>query len=1384
MKYYFHTILSLLLFFNSISLSAQMETTLNKRIIFSEKQQYPIRQYTINEGLSDNIITDLLQDKKGYIWIGTKDGLNRFDGYQFKNFKYRPNVTTSLSNNIINELFEDRNGQLWIGTSGGVNLFDPITETFQHFQHDPTVANSLSHNQVQAIYEDSEGILWFGTQNGLNKFDTTNKTFQLHQHKATHVRYYETKPSQVISKIFEAAPGKLIIGYWGMGLMLFDKKKATFEQITVRGSTEQLGLGLTTDDILKDENGIIWVIAGGKIFQYDSDNQLTQLWGEGTELGKHVISFASTPSKQYVLGGSYAEKGLRIFDEHLTLLEQFRPGLSNPNHNTIKPIILDRAGDIWFGTIEAGLFHLQTRKNPFTNIANSDNTEKKRPPITGLIELDKNHLLVSTRRQGLQLFDKTNKTFQPTPYPLSFPEGLLTLEYGTVYKDSKDNVWLGTWGRGLTIYDAKNATLRYLRYEYKNDATLSDKFISQILETQEQEIWVATTTGLSVLSDAAAIEQGIFKRYLPDATDSTSLNHPRVTCLYQRQNGQIWLGTLDGLHLYNRAQDNFTIYQHNIQQRQSVNGNQILSIQEDQHQQLWIGTESGLNKWIDDEQAFTSVRTENGLLDGKIESIKVDEKNQLWLSTKKGVVHYHPSIRSTKLYTEKDGLLNANFRSSAFLKSKETGQIYIGGTEGISIFHPDNLRENDFVPPVAITGLQIYTEGATETVATNITGIDYKEKITLSYQQNMVAFQFAALNFQAANENQYAYKLDGFNDNWVNIGTKREITFTNLNSGNYTLQVKGSNNDGVWNETGTQLKMTVLPPWWRTNWAYSIYALLTLTILYLIYRTLLKRQELQYELQLEKSEASRLKELDSFKTKLYTNLTHEFRTPLTVIMGMADQIHAEPKRFLQDGLLLIRRNGQNLLQLINQLLDLSKLENNAFQLQYQQADIIPYLQYLTESFHSTANSRNLSLRFFSNVENLVMDYDIEQTKQIMTNLISNALKFTVSGGSVMVRVQRKENELSVEVEDNGIGIAEKDMSYLFDRFFQVDGSITRKREGTGIGLSHTKELVKLMQGQIDVQSELGKGTSFKVNLPIRNTAQLIEKIEAISNFKTTHTVNTITSASAAAITFEQTKPTNGQLPQLLIIEDNPDVVIYLKSCLADFYQLEIAYNGKIGVEKALENIPDLIISDVMMPEKDGFEVCDILKNEARTSHIPFILLTAKADVASKIAGLKRGADAYLSKPFNKEELLVRLEALLKKQAQLQQYFIKPQEKIIENTAALDAETQMIVAVENEFLQKVNAILEKHYADNTFGLPQLCQKIGMSRSQLFRKLKALVDTSPSAYIRSFRLNKAKALLEKGELNVSEVAWETGFVNLAHFSKVFQEEFGVSASSITG
>lgn len=535
-----------------------------------------------------------------------------------------------------------------------------------------------------------------------------------------------------------------------------------------------------------------------------------------------------------------------------------------------------------------------------------------------------------------------------------------------------------------------------------------------------------------------------------------------------------------------------------------------------------------------------------------------------------------------------------------------------------------------------------------------------------------------------------------------------------------------------------------------------------------------KRIELSLRLNEEQQEANRLKELDSFKSKLYTNLTHEFRTPLTVILGMVGQIRNEPKKYLDEGTRLIEANGKNLLRLINQLLDLSKLENKSFQLKMQQSDIIPYLRYITESFQSYANGKNLSLRFFSPLESLVMDYDVEQIKQIMTNLISNALKFTPSGGEITIRVNLIDNQLIIEIKDTGIGIAEKDLPNIFDRFFQVDGSTTRERGGTGIGLAHTQELIHLMDGTIRVSSSLGQGTTFVVSLSSRrilpNRLHIKEDIIQPKETQTPIPINNFLSDDKKSKeTIRENRAT------VLLIEDNPDVVVYLKTCLASFYEIEVAYNGKIGIDKAIEIIPDLIISDVMMPQKDGYEVCDFLKNDERTSHIPIILLTAKADVSSKIIGLKRGADAYLSKPFDKEELLVRLKSLIARQDRLVKYFSR-KNHIVESVPLQKEEVEEDIQIEDIFIQKVKKIIEENYSDENFALPQLCQKLRMSRSQLFRKLKALVGTSPSEFIRKYRLEKAKFLLETTDKNVSEVSWAVGYKDVSHFSKSFQGEFG--------
>ena len=829
---------------------------------------------------------------------------------------------------------------------------------------------------------------------------------------------------------------------------------------------------------------------------------------------------------------------------------------------------------------------------------------------------------------------------------------------------------------------------------------------------------------------------------------------------------------------------------------------------------MWFGTLNGLNRYDpnDPEGGFIHYTTKNGLINNYIWSITEDSNEQIWVGTNKGLSLMIPTFAdkghpsTAPLYRivsfgKKDGLINLGFwRNSAWRDKKD--RIWWGTNDGLTMLDLKEFEVPQTSPSVRLNSIEInqyavdfrrFQDTTYRTSFPELNGLqhsfdrvvpfqNYPVSMDLPFKLNHLTFNFSALDWVAPHKIKYSYIIEGLEDFWSIPKAEPRADYRNLPYGEHTFKVKAIGQAEIWSEP-VSYRFTIRPPWWHSWGAYIGYFLIFSGLTYAAYRFLKRRWLLQEALKREQEESVRLKELDTFKSRLYTNLTHEFRTPLSVILGMADQIGTNPKVHLQEGLQLIRRNGQQLLRLINQLLDLSRLENNSFRLHLQQGDIIPYLRYVTESFQTFANSKNLSLQFFTPLENLIMDYDPEQIKQVMTNLISNAVKFTPSGGAIKVKAIQQANHLNLEVSDTGIGIDPKDLPHIFDRFYQVDGSTTRQGEGTGIGLAHTQELIKLMRGEISVKSILGQGTTFQTRLPVAREAVFMESAPIPPNPLKEELYPAFDKQSVMHASGHSPLGVGGEksMPQVLIVEDNPDVVTYLKTCLSDIYDLDVAYNGAIGIDKAIEQVPDLIISDVMMPEKDGYLLCDTLKNDERTSHIPIILLTAKADASSKISGLKTGADAYLSKPFNKTELLVRLEMMVKKQKQLAAYFSRQFQQGF--TAKLQEQEQVSdLPLENAFIQKVRSIVEEHYGDEDFSLPQLCQKVRMSRSQLYRKMQALINTAPSDFIRIYRLEKAKVLLETTELNVSEVAWRVGYKDISHFSRSFQAEFGMRPGSV--
>lgn len=718
---------------------------------------------------------------------------------------------------------------------------------------------------------------------------------------------------------------------------------------------------------------------------------------------------------------------------------------------------------------------------------------------------------------------------------------------------------------------------------------------------------------------------------------------------------------------------------------------------------------------------------------------------------------------------------------------------WLSGSDGVIKYSPTNKKAvkpsfGALVRMVLINGDSLIYGGVSSSLEASV----------LEYTPNSMRFEYAAPTFTQPEKTRYQVWLEGFDENWSDWTKEVKKDYTNLPEGDYIFRVRAENISGIQSEEGS-FSFSIRPPWYRTWWAYLNYTLLLLGIFYGLLQWRVRRLK-QRNVELETlvtertqtveeqkdrlvEQAEKLKELNQVKSRFFTNISHELRTPLTIITGMAEQIQGN-----EQAKTLIRRNSRSLLNLVNQILDLRKLESGTLELNLVQGDIIFYLRYVLESFHSLGESKNIKLHFLSDERELVMDFDKEKVLRIVSNLLSNAIKFTPEKGDVYLFISKHSSapqglkdlegleRLEIEVKDTGIGIPTKKIPYIFDRFYQVDDSTTRKGEGTGIGLALTKELVKLLNGTIEVESEERKGTSFKISLPITRNAEL-EKIEGRSTEGgrqwtdiSQPSANDQHSMSNVQLADNEQLATNQLVnqPTLLIIEDNPDVIEYLESLLSDKYHLEIARDGQEGIETAIEQIPDLILSDVMMPEKDGFEVCETLKTDERTSHIPIILLTAKADADSKITGLQHGADAYLAKPFNPKELFVRLEKLQELRQQLQIRF---------SSLEKHTHTPTHTPLEDAFIEKLRAGIEANLGNEKFGIPDLCQIIGMSRSQLHLKIKALTNRSTSHYIRAIRLQKAKELLQKGEFNVTEVAFEVGFQNRAYFSRAFTEEFGL-------
>lgn len=1327
---------------------------------------YDIQYLDVDQGLVSSYIRAIMEDNAGNLWFGSSYGVSRYDGNTFIHYTNQ----SGLTDNTVVCMLQDTRGDIWFGTRTGATLYNG--QEFIHYVGEQGIGNDM----VRDILEDSHGDLWFGTADGLIRFERDSLSEGIYKYTKQHGLI-----SNNILAIEEDDRGYLWFGS-DEGLTRYDG--TSFTQYTTAS-------GLLSDKVLsifKDSRGDIWFGTDKGVSRYDG-NVFINYSTQNTILDDDVLSIIEDKRGDIWFGTNQGvfHYAFKLGQGHLTHYT-IADGLSN---NRVRSIVEDSKGNLWFGTGGGGVNRLKN-----TGFAHFTTSEGLTDNGVVFIAEDQDGTLWYGTEKGLNRYNGVYFTHYTER------EGLPNNDVRCGWRDQEGKMWFGT-AEGLSYFDGESFT------NYTKEQGLPDDNILTLMQDDAGNFWLGTATGVCRFDPHNLGQEMLW------LSKEEGLLESGVHALLEDKNGNIWMASEEGLCRYEPGETGGYITQFTTQN--GLLSNYVGTMLEDGAGNLWFGTIDGLNLFDEDaetgEDQFIDYTTEDGLGNNVIWSILEDRKKNIWVSTEKGITLMKPNVQKARgkkpsfhcdVFDKGDGLKRLDFHANSVCLDRQNRLWW--GSYGATMLDlsqyeltnepPENLHlthieiNQKFVDfrnlPKGVKKAEIAFRKALQNSYDSVTAFyNYPDYMDLSYKLDHLTFHFTAIDWGRLHRVEYQYYLEGLEDDWGAIVSDPQVDYRNLSFGHYTFKVQARGDNGAWTEP-MEYHFHIRPaPWWAW-WAWVIYTLIALAICFGIFQLVKKRWLLKNELKKEQEKSIRVSRRESFRSRLYTNLTHEFRTPLNVILGMSEQIESDPKRYLKEGVSLIQRNGEQLLRLINQLLDLAKLEDQSLQLHLQRGDVISYLHYYTDSFKTFAGQKGVNLKFETDVDNLIMDYDPEQIGHILTNLISNAVKFTPSGGRVTVRLGRIQPDmLLMEVTDTGIGIAQDNIAQIFQRFYQVDSSTTREGEGTGIGLAHTHELVKLMGGNIEVKSKVGQGTTFRVSLPIRLFKlqdAAVSELESSAELKQKAQI-LAPNLSGAEMPEQDLIPKKGEkvLPRVLIVEDNHDSMTFLVGCLADRYEVDLAKNGQIGVEKALETIPDLIISDVMMPGISGFDLCQVLKNDEKTSHIPIILLTAKADMDSKIKGLATGADAYLYKPFKKKELLVRLEAMMEKQRKLLAYFSKKFENGIVSEARKEEPVEDTPTVEDEFMEHIRTIVAENYHDESFTMMDICTEIEMSRSQLYRKMKALVGVSPSEFIRKYRLEKAKILLETTDMNASQVAYATGYKDPAHFSKSFLDEFNIHPSN---
>lgn len=1330
-----------------IALSSIM--SVSYAVSFNTAFKYRLQTITVNDGLSQHDISSITQDRYGFIWIATYDGLLRYDGYTFRKFRFNYEDPASIRDNRILSVFIDSKGRLWISTEGGgVNLYNYELESFESF----LLGTTPMDNNVYTIYEDENENLWFGTNGGVYVLRFCDKS-----KSAETIRIISglTEIDNVFSILTDYKKDVFLGTYEGLFQMSYKGNNGSLEYhepVPFPRFPEGMVYALKK---LDSYNTFVGGEAGLFIFNHTT-RQFKEITFENRPL-LFVRSINKINENTYAIG---TEKSgifeLTVRQNEFILSRILIDKVNYLEKSLIKTLFIDNNQNMWIGTGNNGVGRINLHAPRFYRLFNSNDDTGN---FVRYFWKDKNERLwIQIKNEDFVCYEKGSKR---SLIPFS------TRMINSISEDKNGNIWASSIDEIYFFNLEKN---NYKPQKIIDSKSFPDEIrnkISVIRSVKEDgygNIWAGCWNGILLIKNYR--KPNTTYHFYQDF--DTPFNHISVHSLYVDNTGKnIWACSRDyGLfkliidkegNILNRKR----FHNSGIKGKQ-LNSNHVWSVYKSNNGTVWVGTDSGLNSITmngDDYQ----IESIEALRSFKIQTIIEDDNNQLWLNSSMGLLCYNISDKSLKRYTYSDGLSNTALSDCAQID--ENGFIYISTINGITFFKPQEIIQNPYKPEVLFTGFNIFNKEVK--VGEKINGriileksLTSKPTIRLKHNENNFTIQYVGLHFANPAENKFQHKLIGYNNEWThNSPGNRSASYNNLPIGTYKFYVKSANSDGIWSDETLLAEIEILPAPWVTWWAWTIYALMISALVYLIFSYYKRQENLKRSLWKEQLERHHDKELNDARLQFHTNITHEIRTPLTLITAPLHEIMSHPieDEFITKRIRYIHNNTRRLSRLVNQFLDLRKIDKESMPLCVKEVNIDKLFEDVIDGFKHLIDQKNISLEIVRDMSITNGHLDEDKLNKIISNLLSNAIKYTGIKGNIKIYIHCNEDKLKFTIEDDGVGIHLTELSKIFERFYQAENS---QGGGTGIGLALVKELVRLHYGEVFARSEPGNGSAFTVEIPVNQNFYAPNEISK----------DKANESEEEVITEEMTPSEKGII---LIVEDDNDMRDYLSSVLMPYFDIILESNAVSGYEKATEKVPDLIITDWMMPLMSGIEFCEKLKNNFHTSHIPVIILTAKTRPEDMITGYGAGAEMYLTKPFVPEQLILQINNMIA--------YRKPVldvKRITEEPPGSSPVNER----EQKFIIKLNKCIEEHLEDTEYSIEDICREIGTSRMQLHRKLTAIVGESASDYIRNFKMMRAKEFLESGEYNVSEVVYKVGFKSNSHFTKTYKKTFGHAPSEV--